>query len=69
MATNKNSVVCDPFAGSATSGIAANLLGRSFIGIEKEGEFIEICKARKYELSANFNEFYKKIADLRALKN
>jgi len=36
MATNENSVVCDPFAGSATSGIAANLLGRNFIGIEKE---------------------------------
>ncbi len=36
MATNENSVVCDPFAGSAASGIAANLLGRNFIGIEKE---------------------------------
>ena len=69
MATNENSVVCDPFAGSATSGIAANLLGRNFIGIEKESEFIEICKSRKDELSANFNEFYKKIADLRALEN
>lgn len=69
MATNENSVVCDPFCGAGTTGIGANLLGRNFIGIEKEGEFIEICKARKDELSANFNEFYKKIADLRALEN
>ena len=69
MATNENSVVCDPFCGAGTTGIGANLFGRNFIGIEKEGEFIEICKARKDELSANFNEFYKKIADLRALEN
>ena len=49
MATNENSIVCDPFSGSGTTGIAANLLGRDFIGIEKEDEFIEIAIRRKDE--------------------
>ena len=47
MASNENSMICDPFCGSATTGIAANLLGRNFIGIEKESEFIGISQKRK----------------------
>ena len=48
MASNENSVICDPFAGSATTGIAANLLNRDFVGIEKEQEFIDIALAFIY---------------------
>ena len=47
MATNKDSLVCDPFSGSGTTGIASNLLGRDFIGIEKEDEFIKMALERK----------------------
>ena len=54
LASNENSVICDPFAGSATTGIAANLLNRDFVGIEKEQEFIDIALKRKAELEANF---------------
>lgn len=60
-------MVCDPFAGSSTTGIAANLLGRNFIGIEKEQEFIEISQKRKAELDAKSVEFCKKIRDLAIL--
>lgn len=46
-ATNKGDTILDPFAGSSTTGIAANLLGRKFIGIEKELSFIELSKRRR----------------------
>jgi DNA (cytosine-5-)-methyltransferase len=67
MASNENSVICDPFAGSSTTGIAANLLGRKFIGIEKEREFIEISINRKSELDANFDLFRRRILDINKL--
>lgn len=47
MSTDKNAKVADPFAGSASTGIAANLLGRSFVGFEKESDFINLAMARK----------------------
>ncbi|WP_346746895.1 DNA methyltransferase [uncultured Campylobacter sp.] len=67
VASNENSVICDPFAGSSTTGIAANLLGRKFIGIEKEREFIEISINRKSELDANFDFFRRRILDINKL--
>lgn len=39
-------VVLDPFLGSGTTAIAAKQLGRQFIGIEREKEYIEIAEAR-----------------------
>jgi site-specific DNA-methyltransferase (adenine-specific) len=38
--------VCDPFAGSGTTGVACANLGRSFIGIEREREFFDIACER-----------------------
>ncbi|MBQ3674222.1 MAG: site-specific DNA-methyltransferase [Campylobacter sp.] len=64
MASDENSLICDPFSGSSTTGIAANLLGRKFIGIEKDREFVDISMARKKELDQNMANFRKKIADL-----
>nr|WP_180382187.1 site-specific DNA-methyltransferase [Campylobacter concisus] len=69
MASNENSVICDPFAGSATTGIAANLLGRDFVGIEKEPEFIDIALKRKAELEANFINFRDKFSDIKMLES
>ncbi|HEX8565464.1 MAG TPA: DNA methyltransferase [Pyrinomonadaceae bacterium] len=40
----------DPFAGSATTGIAANLLNRRFVGIEIEEEYLRLGKQRKIEI-------------------
>lgn len=42
--------VLDPFAGSSTTGIAANLCGRKFLGIEKIFDFANLSKARRTEL-------------------
>ena len=48
--TKPNAWILDPFAGSSTTGISANLLNRKFVGIDKELEFLEISKNRKLEI-------------------
>ena len=42
--------ILDPFAGSSTTGIAANLLHRRFLGIDMEDKFLQMSKARKEEI-------------------
>jgi DNA modification methylase len=39
-------VVLDPFAGSGTTGAAALLEGRQFMGIERERDYIPVARAR-----------------------
>lgn len=39
-------VICDPFMGSGTTGVAAVKLGRSFIGIEIEPKHFDACCKR-----------------------
>ena len=48
--TEKGFVVLDPFAGSCTTGIAANLLGRKFIGIDQSKDFLDYGIRRKREI-------------------
>lgn len=54
--TKPGAWILDPFAGSSTTGIAANLIGRRFLGIEKEEEFVEMSKKRRMEIE-NINVF------------
>ncbi|MBI4926336.1 MAG: site-specific DNA-methyltransferase, partial [Anaerolineae bacterium] len=44
--TNAGDVVLDPFFGSGTTGAAARLLGRRWIGIEREEKYIAIAEER-----------------------
>jgi len=46
LVTPRGGVVLDPFAGSATTGIAAVMEGRRFLGIEREAKYIDIACAR-----------------------
>jgi len=64
--TRKGDWILDPFTGSSTTGIAANLLERKFLGIDREIEFLGISKARKIEIeNINIAQNYKsKIKDL-----
>lgn len=48
--TQQGDWVLDPFCGSSTTGIASNLLGRRFLGIDQEEEYIEMGKNRREEL-------------------
>ena len=43
--------ILDPFTGSSTTGIAANLLGRRFLGIDQNEEFLKMSKARREEIN------------------
>lgn len=64
--TKKGAWILDPFAGSSTTGIASNLIGRRFLGIEKEKEFVEMGKNRKIEIEngGKFQEYRSKIKDI-----
>ncbi len=61
--TEKGAWILDPFTGSSTTGIAANLLERKFLGIDKEVEYLEISKQRKIEIedTANSQKYKSKI--------
>lgn len=49
--TERGAWILDPFTGSSTTGIAANLLGRRFLGIDQVEEYLNISKARKEEIN------------------
>lgn len=48
--TQPGAWILDPFSGSATTGIAANLLGRKYLGLEMEEDFLSMSKARREEI-------------------
>ena len=55
--TKPDAWILDPFAGSSTTGIAANLTNRRFLGIDQEEDFLTISQNRKLEIE------HKKTAD------
>ena len=58
--TKKDALVLDPFSGSATTGIASNVLGRRFIGIEQETEYLQLSQVRYEDLQNDGRkEFFK----------
>lgn len=48
--TQPGAWILDPFSGSSSTGIAASLLGRKFLGLETEDTFLSISKARREEI-------------------
>ncbi|PKK85635.1 MAG: site-specific DNA-methyltransferase, partial [Thermoplasmata archaeon HGW-Thermoplasmata-1] len=48
--SHEGDLVLDPFNGSGTTGIAAHLLGRRYIGIDKQSEYLDITIKRLNEL-------------------
>ncbi len=45
-ASNAGDVVLDPFFGSGTTGAVAKMLGRDFVGIERDPGYIEVAERR-----------------------
>ena len=44
--TREGDWVLDPFLGSGTTGVASKLIGRNFVGIEREQEYMDIVRER-----------------------
>ena len=67
--TQQGEWVLDPFCGSSTTGIAANLLGRRYLGIDQEKQYIEMGKNRREELEnlQTYNKFRSKIKDIQLM--
>ena len=56
--TNKGDLIVDPFTGSSTTGIAAYLFGRNFIGIDTDKNYLDLSIKRFDELDRNLkNKF------------
>lgn len=68
--TNEDDWILDPFSGSSTTGIAANLCGRRFAGIEQEEEYCIMSKNRREEIEKQSvrNDLKKHIADFKTLQ-
>ncbi len=47
-ASKKGDLVLDPFLGSGTTGFVAKVLGRNWIGIEKEKKYVDLAYNRIY---------------------
>ncbi len=64
--TKPGAWILDPFAGSSTTGIAANLLGRQYLGIERELDYAAMSKARREEIEKTdtYATYRKKISDI-----
>ena len=67
--TRKGAWVLDPFAGSCTTGIAANLLGRRFLGIDREASYLSLGRDRKQEIEqpGAYWQFRRRLKDLARL--
>lgn len=68
--TNEGDWILDPFSGSSTTGIAANLCGRRFAGIEQEEEYCIMSKNRREEIEKQSvrNDLKRHIADFKTLQ-
>ena len=58
--TREGDWVIDPFLGSGTTGLAAKLLNRNFIGVEREPEYMEIIEERLSVSRDELIKFFKK---------
>lgn len=64
--TEERAWILDTFTGSSTTGIAANFLGRRFLGIDEENTFLEMSVNRRKEIDdpATFVRYRSKIGDI-----
>lgn len=64
--TQHGAWILDPFSGSGTTGIAASLTGRRYLGIEREKEYLDLSIRRRVELENGsiVKSYRKKIRDI-----
>jgi modification methylase len=64
--TNPNDVVLDPFFGTGTTGVAAKLLHRNWIGIERDPTYISVAQERIRNI--NPEDYQEDVFDLKDKK-
>lgn len=64
--THEGDTILDPFAGSCTTGIAANLLNRKFIGIDQSEEYLQLGIRRRQEIEdeSTADKFRRKMSEI-----
>lgn len=69
--TQPHAWILDPFSGSSTTGIAASLTGRRFLGIDCEPQYLNLSKERREELENSLirQNYRDKIKDLLHCEN
>lgn len=63
MTTDEGDIVCDPFMGTGTTAVAAKQLGRGYIGIELDSNYVTISKkninlARETKINERYVSVY-----------
>lgn len=68
--TQSGAWVLDPFSGSGTTGIAAAILGRRYLGIDRVREYLDISRHRRDDLDnpANIQSMQARIRDITVLE-
>jgi site-specific DNA-methyltransferase (adenine-specific) len=56
MSTDPGDVVLDPFLGTGTTAIAAKALGRHFVGVELDPEYVRIAKTKLAQVQPSMHE-------------
>ncbi len=61
--TNENDWILDPFSGGGTTGVAASLLNRRYLGIDLERQYLDMSIMRREELDdiANRKKYIEKL--------
>lgn len=69
--SDRHDWILDPFTGSSTTGIAANVLNRRFLGIDMEEDFLKISINRRKELENPVlsKDYFNKIKDVKILQD
>ena len=65
--THRGDLILDPFSGASTTGIAAYLFDRKFIGIDIDIDYLRISKKRYQEAACNKDKMAKKIYGLNSI--
>ncbi len=66
--TNAGALILDPFVGSGTTGLAAHLTSRRFIGIEQAHTYVQLAQKRWQRLLEKREVWASKIPELAHLK-
>jgi site-specific DNA-methyltransferase (adenine-specific)/modification methylase len=57
-------IICDPYMGSGTTGIAAIQMGRAFIGIEQKKNYFDIACKRIERACAEYRDQFPEVRDM-----